>query len=277
MPSGSDGRESMHTDFRADMTYADYLQLDRILTSQRCLSGHHDEMLFIVIHQTSELWLKLILHELRSATAAIGTGDLESAFKMLARVCRIQEQLIQSWDVLATLTPSEYMEFRDRLGHASGFQSYQNRLVEFCLGYRDARVLDVYRHQPELHAELQRAIASPSIYDVAIRALAARGFAIDARCLGRDLAKDYEQDASVEAAWLAVYRDVDRFWDFYELAEKLVDVESRQQQWRYHHMLTVERVIGYKSGTGGSSGVPYLRRRLDHRFFPELWSLRTHI
>ncbi|MFB5190663.1 tryptophan 2,3-dioxygenase [Alicyclobacillus fastidiosus] len=269
--------EHIHTDFQKDMTYGDYLQLDKILNSQRRLSDHHDEMLFIIIHQSSELWMKLILHELNAAIGCIRDNDLEPAFKMLSRVARIQQQLIQSWDVLSTLTPAEYMEFRDKLGHSSGFQSYQNRLIEFALGFKTPHILSVYKHQPELHDQLQRAIHEPSIYDVAIRALAARGLSIDEVCLDRDWSQDYQPNASVEAAWLTVYRDVNQYWDLYELAEKLVDIEGRQQQWRYNHVLTVERIIGHKQGTGGSSGVTYLKRVLDHRFFPELWSLRTQL
>ncbi|MDR6224167.1 tryptophan 2,3-dioxygenase [Desmospora profundinema] len=267
----------IHTDFSKDMTYGDYLQLDKILDSQRLLSGHHDEMLFIIIHQATELWMKLILHEIDAAVRSIRSQELEPAFKMLARVSRIQEQLIQSWGVLSTLTPSEYMEFRDRLGHSSGFQSYQNRLIEFHLGHKNPRVLEVFRHQPELYRRLETVLHSPSLYDVSIQALAQRGLPVDESRLQRDWSRDYEAHPSVEEAWLQVYRDVETHWDLYELAEKLVDIEDRQQQWRYNHMKTVERIIGHKTGTGGSSGVGYLKRVLDHRFFPELWSLRTRL
>ena len=271
------GESAIHTDFKDEMSYGDYLQLDKILSSQKTLSGHHDELLFIVIHQTSELWMKLILHEFSAAMSAIRKNDLEPAFKMLSRVSRIQLQLIQAWDVLSTLTPAEYMEFRDKLGHASGFQSYQNRLIEFSLGYKNANVLQVYKHEPDLHAILEQSLHTPSLYDAAIGALAQRGFAIDDECLERDWSKDYRPNASVESAWLSVYRNVEEYWDLYELAEKLVDIEDRHQQWRYNHMKTVERIIGHKHGTGGSSGVTYLRHMLDHRFFPELWSIRTQL
>ncbi|PTM58993.1 tryptophan 2,3-dioxygenase [Desmospora activa] len=267
----------IHTDFSKEMTYGDYLQLDHILNSQRLLSGHHDEMLFMIIHQASELWMKLILHELDAAIRSIRNQELEPAFKMLARVSRIQEQLIQSWGVLSTLTPAEYMEFRDRLGHSSGFQSYQNRLIEFSLGHKNQRVLEVFSHQPQLYQLLEKVLHAPSLYDVSIQALAQRGLSVDASRLQRDWSQDYEAHPSVEEAWLQVYRDVEKYWDLYELAEKLVDIEDRQQQWRYNHMKTVERIIGYKTGTGGSSGVGYLKRVLDHRFFPELWSLRTRL
>lgn len=269
--------EGIYTDFSREMTYGDYLQLNQLLNSQQRLSGHHDEMLFIIIHQVSELWMKLILHELEGAVTSVGKNELEPAFKMLARVSRIQEQLIQSWEVLSTLTPSEYMQFREKLGHSSGFQSYQNRLIEFALGHKNQRVLAVYQHEPELYRRLKKALNTPGIYDVSIQALAVRGLPVDASCLERDWSKDYQPHPSVEAAWLRVYRDVKKYWDLYELAEKLMDIEDRQQQWRYNHMKTVERIIGHKQGTGGSAGVSYLKRVLDHRFFPELWSLRTQL
>jgi tryptophan 2,3-dioxygenase len=267
--------EGIHTDFSQDMTYGDYLQLDKVLSSQNRLSDHHDEMLFIIIHQTSELWMKQILHEMGAARASILQDNLEPAFKMLARVSRIQQQLIQSWDVLSTLTPSEYMEFRDKLGRSSGFQSYQNRLIEFALGRKNAAALQVFQHQPELHAVMQQALNEPSIYDASLMALAKRGLHVDAECLQRDFSQNYKQNASVEAAWLEVYRNVDKYWDLYELAEKLVDVDHRHQQWRFAHMMKVERIIGFKTGTGGSSGVQYLKAALEHRFFPELWGVRT--
>lgn len=269
--------EGLHLDFKEDMTYGDYLQLDKVLNSQVRLSDHHDEMLFIIIHQTSELWMKLILHELNAAKQSILKDDLEPAFKMLSRVSKIQQQLIQSWDVLSTLTPSEYMEFREKLGRSSGFQSYQNRLIEFSLGHKKENVLSVYKHQPHLYEKLQHELHQKSIYDASIQALSNRGLTIDKEMLKRDWSKDYQSNASVEEAWLAVYRDVNQYWDLYELAEKLVDIESKQQQWRYNHMITVERIIGYKRGTGGSAGVGYLKQVLDHRFFPELWQLRTKL
>ncbi len=267
--------EKIHTDFKKDMTYGDYLHLDQLLSSQVRLSDHHDEMLFIVIHQVSELWMKQILHEVSAATQSIQNDDLEPAFKMLSRVSRIQQQLIKSWDVLSTLTPAEYMQFRDKLGYASGFQSYQNRLIEFSLGYKNPHVLAVYEHQPELHQRLEAALSAPSIYDYAIMAMAKRGLTVDPETLNRDWSQHYQPNASVELAWLTVYRNVNQYWDLYELAEKLVDIASQQQQWRFNHMSTVERIIGFKTGTGGSSGVTYLRKALDHRYFPELWSLRT--
>jgi len=267
----------IHTNFKEDMTYGDYLQLDKLLDSQLLLSNHHDELLFIVIHQTSELWMKLMLHELHAASDCIKEDNLNTAFKILARVSRIQLQLIQSWDVLSTLTPAEYMEFRAQLGRSSGFQSYQNRMIEFSLGHKTIGVLEVYQHQPKLFSQLQAALAKPSIYDASIQALARRGFQMDATHLNRDWTQDYVPNESVECAWLEVYRNVEKYWDLYELAEKLIDIEDRQQQWRFNHMKTVERIIGHKMGTGGSSGVSYLQHVLQHRFFPELWSLRTQL
>ena len=269
--------DGLHKDFQNDMSYGDYLQLGTLLAAQTRLSDHHDEMLFIIIHQTSELWMKLILHEMDAAKGCILQNNLEPAFKMLSRVSRIQHQLIQSWDVLSTLTPAEYMQFRDQLGRSSGFQSYQNRLIEFTLGMKNDKVLAVYQHLPELYAHLEQVLRAPSIYDAAILALSARGLAVDAACLERDWSQAHQANDSVREAWLTVYRDVEQYWDLYELAEKLVDIDSRQQQWRYNHMITVERIIGHKRGTGGSSGVDYLKRALDHRFFPELWSLRTEL
>jgi len=269
--------KEIQTDFQKAMSYGDYLHLDKILSSQHRLSNHHDEMLFIVIHQASELWMKLIIHELSAAIEYIQNNDLEPSFKILSRVSRIQQQLIQSWSVLSTLTPSEYLEFRDKLGQSSGFQSYQNRLIEFALGNKNSHTLAVYQHQTELYEKMQSALLQPSIYDAAIQALVARGLPVDHEVRHRDLSKNYEPNASVEEAWLTVYRNVDQYWDLYELAEKLVDIGNQQQLWRFNHMSTVERIIGHKQGTGGSSGVTYLKRVLDQQFFPELWSLRTKL
>ncbi|MFF2455740.1 tryptophan 2,3-dioxygenase [Peribacillus simplex] len=269
--------ESMVTDFEKDMSYGDYLHLNQILSSQHRLSGHHDEMLFIIIHQTSELWMKLILHELTAATALIEAGCLEPSFKMLSRVARIQQQLVQSWNVLSTLTPSDYMEFREKLGNSSGFQSYQNRLIEFAMGQKNSQILAVFRHKPELYESMMAALNKPSIYDAAIGALAARGLPIDQSVRNRDWSVIYQGNASVENAWLTVYRDVHKYWDLYELAEKLVDIGSQQQFWRFNHMSTVERIIGNKKGTGGSSGVSYLKKVVEQPFFPELWTLRTKL
>ena len=269
--------EKVYTDFKERMTYGEYLHLDELLSAQKRLSSHHDEMLFIIIHQVSELWMKLILHELTESIHAIQKGELASAFKMLARVSNIQVQIIHAWDVLSTLTPAEYIEFRDKLGQASGFQSYQYRMVEFALGYKTPHVLKIYQKSPDLHEELIRAYESPGIYDAAIQKLAEAGLDISSDVLHRDYTKLYEKDPTVEKAWMKVYKDVNQYWDLYQLAEKLVDIEDRLQQWRFRHMKTVERIIGHKTGTGGSSGVGYLKKVLDHRFFPELWDVRTSL
>ncbi|ALX48991.1 tryptophan 2,3-dioxygenase [Lentibacillus amyloliquefaciens] len=272
-----ENENDIHTDFKEKMTYGDYLQLDQLLNSQRRLSDHHDEMLFIIIHHVSELWLKLIIHETKGAIAAIEQNNLRASFKMLSRVSKIQSQIINGWDVLSTLTPAEYMEFRDKLGNASGFQSYQYRLVEFVLGYKAPHILKIYQNDPEIYRILEDAYHKPGLYDVAIQALARHGFTIDEEVLNRDFSKTYEKNASVERAWMNVYHNAPAYWELYELAEKLVDIEDWFQQWRFRHMKTVERIIGHKTGTGGSSGVGYLKQVLDHYFFPELWELRTKI
>lgn len=264
-----------HTDFRGQMSYGDYLRLDRLLACQRPLTVRHDEVLFIVIHQATELWMKLVIHELKAAIASIQRDELQPAFKMTARVSRIQNQLIQSWDVLSTLTPADYMTFRDSLGRSSGFQSYQYRMIEFLLGNKSRAMLAPHRHRPDIHEPLKAALNAPSLYDEALRLLARRGFAITAAVTARDFTQPYRPHTSVEAAWLAIYRNTERHWDLYELAEELVDLEDAFQQWRFRHVTTVERIIGNKRGTGGTAGVAYLRRALDVRFFPELWDVRT--
>lgn len=270
-----DAEKGIHTDFQNNMTYGEYLELSAILSSQNRLSDHHDEMLFIIIHQVSELWMKLIIHEMTAAIQLIEKGELQAAFKMLSRVSKIQTQIIQGWDVLSTLTPSEYMEFREKLGQSSGFQSYQYRLIEFALGYKTSHILKIYEKDPVLMEVLEKAYHAPSIYDVSIKALARAGFSINPELLNRDYSKTYGGDPTVMDAWKVVYQNVERYWDLYQLAEKLVDIEDWLQQWRFRHMKTVERIIGFKVGTGGSSGVNYLKQVLEHRFFPELWDLRT--
>ncbi|MCD8511895.1 MAG: tryptophan 2,3-dioxygenase [Bacillus sp. (in: Bacteria)] len=259
------------------MTYGEYLQLDNILNSQKRLSEHHDEMLFIIIHQVSELWMKLIIHEIQAAIVSIKKDELQTAFKRLARVSKTQSQIIQSWDVLSTLTPSEYLEFRDSLGQASGFQSFQYRMIEFALGYKTEHVLKIYEKDRNLHKKLVEAFEAPGLYDVAIEKLAKEGFPIHPDLLERDYSTPYAAHESVKKAWMEVYKNTDKYWDLYQLAEKLVDIEDWLQQWRFRHMKTVERIIGFKMGTGGSSGVNYLRKVLDHRFFPELWDVRTEL
>ena len=264
-------------DFAGAMSYGDYLGLDALLSAQRPRSADHNEMLFIVQHQATELWMKLILHELLAAREHVKRDDLQPAFKMLARVARIMAQLNQSWDVLSTLTPAEYSSFRASLGDSSGFQSYQYRMIEFLLGNKSALHLRPHAHRADLHAPLQRLHAEPSLYDEAIRLLARRGFAIDAASVERDWTALHAFDESVQAAWVAVYRDPTAHWELYELAEKLVDLEDNFRQWRFRHATTVERVIGMKRGTGGTSGVGYLRRMLDLELFPELWRARTEL
>ena len=269
--------KGIHTDFRDDMTYGDYLNLESILSSQNRLSDHHDEMLFIIIHQVNELWMKLILHEVTAAIQAIKKDDMQPAFKMLSRVTKIQSQIIQAWDVLSTLTPVEFLAFRGELGRASGFQSYQYRMIEFALGYKTEHVLKIYEKDKQVYEEIKKAYKAPSIYDVSIQALDRAGFSISPELLERDFSKVYNGDSTVANAWKKVYENIDDYWDLYQLAEKLVDVEDWLQQWRFRHMKTVERFIGFKVGTGGSSGVNYLREVLDHRFFPELWDMRTKL
>jgi tryptophan 2,3-dioxygenase len=273
----ADPMAGIHWDLERGMSYSQYLQLDKVLTAQKPLSGQHDEMLFIIIHQASELWMKLLLHELLAIRAQVKADDLEPAFKMFARVARAQAQLIQSWDVLGTMTPADYMKFRDSLGQSSGFQSWQYRLIEFMLGNKDARMIGVHADDKPTHALLRQELATPSLYDEAIRMLARRGFDIPKERTERDWTQPYSAHPAVEAAWLAIYRDSARHWDLYELAEKLVDLEYRLQQWRYAHLKTVERIIGFKRGTGGSSGVGYLEHVVKKGFFPELISLRTSI
>ncbi|APR34684.1 tryptophan 2,3-dioxygenase [Paraburkholderia sp. SOS3] len=257
------------------MTYSDYLSLDTLLSAQHPLSPDSNEMLFIIQHQTSELWLKLALHELRGALAAVHRDELPRAFKMLARVSRIFEQLVQAWDVLATLTPSEYTSMRPYLGGSSGFQSFQYRELEFLLGNKHAEMLTLHTQRPEAMQAIRALFDAPSFYDEVVRLLARRGLAIAPERLARDWTKPTEYDASVEAAWLQVYRNPSRHWDLYEMAEELVDLEDEFRQWRFRHVTTVERIIGLKRGTGGTPGVSYLRKMLDVVLFPELWHVRT--
>jgi len=271
-PAPADGAR---LDFAGAMSYGDYLHLDAILGAQHPRSGDHNEMLFIVQHQASELWMKLVLHELLAARDRVRGGELAPAAKMLSRVARIMAQLNQSWDVLATLTPAEYSAFRASLGSSSGFQSWQYRMIEFALGAKNAVLMAPHRHRPDLLAPLERLHASPSLYDEAVRLLARRGFALRAGAVERDWTAPRDFDETVRDAWVGVYRDTARFWDLYELAEKLVDLEDAFRQWRFRHATTVERIIGFKRGTGGTSGVAYLRRLLDGVLFPELWHART--
>lgn len=269
--------ERAQLDFSRDMSYGDYLQLDAILNAQKPLSPNHNEMLFIVQHQTSELWMKLMLHELRAAIDHVARDDLPPAFKMLARVSKIMEQLVHAWDVLATMTPPEYSAIRPYLAQSSGFQSYQYRCIEFSLGNKNAAMLRPHAHRPELLALVQAAYEAPSLYDEALRLLARRGIPVPAGHTDRDWTQPYAESDAVEAAWLTVYRDPQRYWDLYQLGEKLTDLEDAFRLWRFRHVTTVERVIGFKRGTGGTGGVSYLRRMLDVVLFPEIWKLRTSL
>ncbi|MBP8307486.1 MAG: tryptophan 2,3-dioxygenase [Burkholderiaceae bacterium] len=269
--------EGARLDFRETMSYGDYLDLDRVLGAQHPRSPDPNEMLFIIQHQTSELWMKLALHELTGARAAIAADELPTAFKMLARVSRVLEQLVHAWSVLATMTPSEYSAIRPYLGASSGFQSWQYRLIEFMLGNKNPAMLQAHAHRPDLHAKVSAALREPSLYDEAIALLARRGFAIPAEHLARDPALPRAPHASVEAAWRVVYRAPREHWELYELAEELIDLEDAFRQWRFRHVTTVERVIGFKRGTGGTAGVSYLRRMLDVVLFPELWTVRTDL
>jgi tryptophan 2,3-dioxygenase len=264
-------------DFAGEMSYGDYLRLDELLSAQRPRSREHNEMLFIVQHQATELWMKLMIHELGAAIAQVRRDELQPAFKMLSRVARIMAQLNQSWDVLSTLTPADYSSFRAELGSSSGFQSFQYRMVEFLLGNKDAVAMEPHRHRQEIFAILDELHRAPSLYDESIRVLARRGFTIDRECVERDCRSLHQFNESVCKAWVAVYRDPDNHWDLYELAEKLVDLEDAFRQWRFRHATTVERVIGFKRGTGGTSGVGFLRRQLDIVLFPELWRARTEL
>lgn len=269
--------ERAQLDFSKSMSYGDYLQLDAILTAQKPLSPAHDEMLFIVQHQTSELWMKLMLHELRAAIGHIAQDELQMAFKMLARVSKIMEQLVHAWDVLATMTPPEYSAMRPYLGQSSGFQSYQYRSIEFALGNKNRAMLKPHEHRADLLAQVQAAYEAPSLYDEALRLLALRGIPVPASHTERDWREPYVESEGVEQAWLTVYRAPDKHWDLYQLGEELTDLEDAFRLWRFRHVTTVERVIGFKRGTGGTGGVSYLRKMLDVVLFPEIWKLRTDL
>jgi tryptophan 2,3-dioxygenase len=263
------------TDMSRDMSYSDYLHLDQVLSAQHPLSPDHNEMLFIVQHQTSELWMKLMRHELAAAIGNIAAEELQPAFKKLSRVSRIMEQLVHAWDVLATMTPPEYSAIRPYLSTSSGFQSWQYRCIEFAVGNKKAAMLRPHEHRPDLLAEVQAAFEAPSLYDESLRLLARRGLRVPPSHLDRDWTLPYRADPGVEAAWLEVYRNPDRHWDLYQLGEELTDFEDAFRLWRFRHVTTVERVIGFKRGTGGTAGVSYLRAMLDVVLFPEIWSLRT--
>jgi tryptophan 2,3-dioxygenase len=269
--------EGAKTDFSRDMSYGDYLHLDQVLNAQHPLSPDHHEMLFIIQHQTTELRMKLMLHELQAAIGAVARDELPAAFKMLARVSRILEQLVHAWDVLATMTPPEYSAIRGYLANSSGFQSWQYRSIEFALGNKKAAMLKPHAHRPDLLAPVQAAYEAPSLYDESLRLLARRGLPVPASHVQRDWREPYPASDEVEQAWLVVYRDPSRHWDLYQLGEELTDLEDAFRLWRFRHLTTVERVIGFKRGTGGTSGVGYLRKMLDVVLFPEIWKLRTDL
>jgi tryptophan 2,3-dioxygenase len=267
--------EQIHWDLTNSLSYSQYLGLDKLLDAQRPLSYEHDEMLFIVIHQVSELWMKLCLHELNTVVDCVRRDDLGPTFKMLARVSTIQQQLLQAWDVLATITPYDYSAFRNTLGRSSGFQSAQYRLLEFLIGNKNADLIEVFRADPPTYEMLERALRAPSLYDEVLGLLSRRGLDVPPQAIDRDFSQPYEASKQVAAAWLSVYHNSVKDWDLYELAERLVDLDYRFQLWRFTHVKTVERIIGYKRGSGGTSGVAYLTKALDLKFFPELWTIRT--
>ena len=269
--------ERAQLDFSRSMSYGDYLHLDELLNAQKPLSPDHNELLFIIQHQTSELWMKLMLHELRAAIANVANDELGTAFKMLSRVSKIMEQLVHAWDVLATMTPPEYSAIRPYLANSSGFQSAQYRCIEFALGNKNATMLKPHQHRPDLLAQVQAAFEAPSLYDEALKLLARRGLAVPASHTERDWTLPYEKNDAVEQAWLVVYRSPKAHWDLYQLGEELTDLEDAFRLWRFRHVTTVERVIGFKRGTGGTGGVSYLRKMLDVVLFPEIWSLRTEL
>jgi tryptophan 2,3-dioxygenase len=269
--------EQAKLDFSRSMSYGDYLHLDQILGAQVPLSPDHNEMLFIIQHQTSELWMKLMLHELQAAMACLASDELGSAFKMLARVSKIMEQLVHAWDVLATMTPPEYSAIRPYLANSSGFQSAQYRCIEFALGNKNAAMLQPHAHRPDLLEQVQAALLAPSLYDQALRLLARRGIAVPESHTERDWSQAYSASPAVEEAWLVVYRKPREHWDLYQLGEELTDLEDAFRLWRFRHVTTVERVIGFKRGTGGTGGVSYLRKMLDVVLFPEIWTLRTSL
>ncbi len=274
-----DLEQGITTDLRDRMTYSGYLCLDTLLAAQRPLSDppHHDEMLFIIQHQTSELWLKLMIHELLGAVAHLRQGNVDNVLKMLARVKQIQRQLIEQWSVLETLTPSEYLEFRDVLGPASGFQSLQYRIVEFVLGNKNEGMMRVFSHDAQAAEQLRQVLEAPSLYDQFLTWLAQRGHAVPDALLERDVAQPHRQCPELVPVLQRIYENTDTFWEEYQLSEALVDVESAFQLWRFRHMRTVMRIIGFRRGTGGSSGVEFLKRALDLTFFPELFDVRTRI
>lgn len=268
---------TIHLELSKGSTYGDYLRLEELLAAQRPVTDVHDEMLFIIQHQTSELWIKLLLHELDLAVQLVRSDRLVETFKIFSRVAHIQRMLFEQWAVLETMTPSEYLQFRDALGKASGFQSYQYRALEFVLGNKDAHMLRAHRHDPRIHAELAARLAAPSLYDEFLRWLARRGYPVPSDRVERDFSQPYTKSAGVLEVFRVIYDEPDKHYAAYDMCEKLVDVEERFQLWRFRHMTTVKRIIGFAQGTGGSSGVGFLKQALELTFFPELWDVRTHL
>ncbi|HEY6483614.1 MAG TPA: tryptophan 2,3-dioxygenase family protein [Steroidobacteraceae bacterium] len=268
-------QEHIHWELGSSLSYGEYLQLGKVLDAQKPLTYEHDEMMFIIVHQTSELWMRLMLHELEAVLECVRRDDLDPTFKMLARIARVQTQLISTWEVLSTMTPFEYSAFRNALGRSSGFQSVQYRLLEFLLGNKHAQMIEVHRRDPQAFEALTRALGTPSLYDESLRLLSRRGYGIPEQYLTRDFKEPYVASKQVAGAWLGVYHNAEKDWDLYELAERLVDLDQKFQLWRCHHLKTVERIIGYKPGTGGTGGVSYLAKALELKFFPELWQIRT--
>jgi tryptophan 2,3-dioxygenase len=269
--------KGIHVDLAGSTTYGDYLQLSKLLSAQGPKSEQHDEVLFIIQHQTSELWMKLLIHELSAALRFVQADNLEPCFKILSRVGHIQRTLFEQWAVLETLTPNEYLRFRDALGRASGFQSFQYRAIEFLLGNKDAQALLPHRHDAAVHDWLEKLLKQPSLYDEFLRYLARRGHPVPKDRIERDWSQHYERSPEVVKVFRRIYQNAEQYWDEYEMCEKLVDLEERFQLWRFRHMKTVHRVIGFKQGTGGSSGVGFLKQALDLTFFPELWDVRTDL
>jgi tryptophan 2,3-dioxygenase len=267
--------EPIHWELGSSLSYGEYLQLDKLLDAQKPLTFEHDEMMFIIVHQTSELWLRLFVHELNGVMACVRKDELDPSFKMLARISRVQTQLTATWDVLSTMTPAEYSLFRNALGRSSGFQSFQYRLLEFTLGNKHPEMIAVHRRDPKAQEALQAALGAPSLYDEVLKLLSRRGYGIPESHLHRDFSEPYQANKQVAGAWLGVYHNAEKDWDLYELAERLVDLDQKFQLWRCHHLKTVERIIGYKPGTGGTGGVSYLAKALELKFFPELWQIRT--
>ena len=267
--------EPVHWDLGSSQSYGEYLQLDLLLAAQQPLTAEHSEMLFIVAHQVSELWMRLMRHELSAVMGCVRRDDLDPSFKMLTRVAHVQTQLLAVWEVLATMTPFDYAAFRNALGRSSGFQSWQYRLIEFLLGNKTAELIAVHKRDPKIYQQLAQTLCAPSLYDEVLRLLSRRGYEVPQELLVRDFTQPYSASKQVTAAWLSVYHNARKDWDLYELAERLVDLDHHFQLWRFHHMKTVERIIGYKAGTGGTAGVSYLAKALRLRLFPELWELRS--